>query len=111
MGVNSTDQEKNGRTCSLVVNARVIPLSFVTNGANSHNSYLLGANLGAIVFHRAASGNGQIETLCADTAYIGFLAQATSRLHQYQLNVKTRRQESKRPRPRTDGPRTGADPN
>src|ERR1019366_1098592 len=39
-------------------------------------------------------GNGQMETLCADASDVGFPALATSRVHNYQLNVKTRRQES-----------------
>ena len=85
---------KNGRKRSLLVDARGIPLSLVASGANRHDSYLLGATLGAVVCPRPAAGNGQIETLCADAAYVGFPAQATSRLHHYQLNVKTRRQES-----------------
>jgi putative transposase len=50
--------------------------------------------LGAVVCARPDPGNGQIETLCADAAYVGFPALATSRVHNYQLNVKTRRQES-----------------
>jgi transposase len=50
--------------------------------------------LGAVVCPRPATGKGQIETLCADAAYVGFPALATSRLHGYQLNVKTRRQEA-----------------
>jgi putative transposase len=75
------------------VDARGIPLSLVASGANRHDSYLLRATLAAIVCARPDSGSGQIETLCADAAYVGFPAQAASRLHNYQLNVKTRRQE------------------
>ena len=76
------------------MDARGIPLSLVVSGANRHDSYLLGATLGAIVCARPDPRNGQIETLCADAAYVGFPALATSRVHNYQLNVKTRRQES-----------------
>jgi putative transposase len=76
-----------------VVDARGIPLSLVASGANRHDSYLLRATLAAIVCTRPDPGRGQIETLCADAAYVGFPAQAASRLHHYQLNVKTRRQE------------------
>jgi len=85
---------KNGRKRSLLVDARGIPLSLAVSGANRHDSYLLGATLGAVVCARPDPGNGQIETLCADAAYVGFPALATSRAHNYQLNVKTRRQES-----------------
>jgi putative transposase len=35
-----------------------------------------------------------METLCADAAYVGFPALAASRIHNDQLNVKTRRQEA-----------------
>ena len=75
------------------MDARGIPLSLVASGANRHDSYLLRATLAAVVYPRPDPGSGQIETLCADAAYIGFSAQAASRLHHYQLNVKTRRQE------------------
>jgi putative transposase len=75
------------------VDARGIPLSLVASGANRHDSYLLGATLGAVVYPRPDAASGQIETLCADAAYVGFPAQATSRVHNYQLNVETRRQE------------------
>jgi putative transposase len=75
------------------VDARGIPLSLVASGANRHDSYLLRATLAAIVCARRDPGSGQIETLCADAAYVGFSAQAASHLHHYQLNVKTRRQE------------------
>ena len=76
------------------MDARGIPLSLAVSGANRHDSYLLGATLGAVVCARPHPRNGQIETLCADAAYVGFPALATSRVHNYQLNVKTRRQES-----------------
>jgi transposase len=76
------------------VDARGIPLSLVASGANKHDSYLLRATLAAIVCSRPAAGSGCMETLCADAAYVGFPALAASRIHNYQLNVKTRRQES-----------------
>jgi transposase len=75
------------------VDARGIPLSLAVGGANRHDSYLLGATLGGVVYPRPDPASGQIETLCADAAYVGFPALATSRVHGYQLNVKTRRQE------------------
>ena len=34
-----------------------------------------------------------METLCADAAYVGFPAEAASRIHNYELKVKTLRQE------------------
>ena len=76
------------------MDARGIPLSLVASGANRHDSYLLRATLAAVVYPRPDPGNGLIETLCADAAYVGFPAQAASRLYNYQLNVKTRRQEA-----------------
>lgn len=76
------------------MDARGIPLSLVASGANKHDSALLGATLGAIVCSRPAPGNGCVETLCADAAYVGYPALVTSRKRNYQLNVKTRRQES-----------------
>ena len=75
------------------MDARGIPLSLVASGANRHDSYLLRATLAAIVCPRPAPRDGWVETLCADAAYVGFPALAASRLHHYQLNVKTRRQE------------------
>jgi putative transposase len=75
------------------VDARGVPLSLVASGANRHDSVLLRATLAAMVCPRPTPAQGQIETLCADAAYVGFPAQAASRIHNYQLNVKTRRQE------------------
>jgi putative transposase len=97
VGSNSTDRGKNGRKHSLLVDARGIPLSPVASGANRHDSYLLGATLGAVVCPRPDPASGQIETFCGDAAYVGFPALATSRVHNYQLNVKTRQElEEKR---------------
>lgn len=76
------------------MDARGIPLSLVASGANRHDSVLLRATLAAVVCPRPAAGSGQIETLCADAAYAGFPALAASRIYNYQLNVKTRRQEA-----------------
>lgn len=76
------------------MDARGVPLSLIGSGANRHDSYLLRATLAAIVYPRPTPESGCIETLCADAAYVGFPAQAASRIHNYQLNVKTRRQES-----------------
>ena len=76
------------------MDARGVPLSLVGSGANRHDSYLLRPTLEGIVYPRPAPESGCIETLCADAAYVGFPAQAASRIHNYQLNVKTRRQES-----------------
>ncbi len=73
------------------MDARGIPLSLVASGANQHDSALLGATLGAVVCARP--DNGSVETLCADAAYVGYPALVTSRKRNYQLNVKTRRQE------------------
>jgi putative transposase len=75
------------------VDGRGIPLSLVASGANRHDSVLLRSTLAAIVCARPDPGRGQIETLCADAAYVGFPALAASRLHGYQLHVKTRREE------------------
>lgn len=75
------------------MDARGVPLSLVASGANRHDSYLLRATLGGIVCPRPEPSDGWIETLCADAAYVGFPALAASRLHNYQLNVKTRREE------------------
>jgi putative transposase len=75
------------------VDARGIPLSFVASGANRHDSVLLRATLAAIVYPRPDPGKVPVETLCADAAYVGFPALAASRLHNYELKVKTRRQE------------------
>ncbi len=85
--------EKNGRKRSLLVDKRGIPLSLVASGANKHDSVLLRSTLETIVYPRPDPCSGQIETLCADAAYVGFPALAASRIHRYQLNVKTRRQE------------------
>ena len=76
------------------MDARGIPLSFVASGANRHDSVLLRATLAAIVFPRPLRSNEPVETLCADAGYVGFPAQAASRLHHYELKVKTRRQEA-----------------
>jgi hypothetical protein len=62
------------------VDARGIPLSLVASGANKHDSYLLRAPLGAVVCPRPAPGNGSVETLCGDAAYVGFPALAASRI-------------------------------
>ncbi len=75
------------------MDARGIPLSLVASGANRHDSYLLRATLAGVVHPRPKPGSC-IETLCADAAYVGFPALAASRIYNYQLNVKTRRQES-----------------
>jgi putative transposase len=80
------------------VDARGIPLSLVASGANRHDSYLLRATLANIVYPRPRPGSGHVETLCADAAYVGFPAQAASRIHNYELNVKTRRQEAEEKR-------------
>jgi putative transposase len=85
---------KNGRKRSLLVDARGIPLSLVASGANKHDSVLLRATLASIVYPRPAPREGCVETLCADAAYVGFPAQAASRIHNYELKVKTRRQEA-----------------
>lgn len=77
-----------------MVDARGVPLSLVASGANRHDSFLLRATLSGIVCSRPEPGSGCVETLCADAAYVGFPALAASRLHNYQLNVKTRRQET-----------------
>ena len=69
------------------------PVASRCRSSNRHDSYLLRATLAAIVCARPVPSSGRIETLCADAAYVGFSAQAASRLHHYQLNVKTRRQE------------------
>lgn len=74
--------------------ARGIPLILVASGPNVHESCLLRATLGAIVCPRPVPGSECIETLCADAAYDGFPALAVSRIRNYRLNVKTRRQES-----------------
>lgn len=76
------------------MDGRGVPLSLVASGANRHDSYLLRATLAAIVCSRPSPESGCVETLCADAAYVGFPALAASRIHNYQLNVKTRRQES-----------------
>jgi putative transposase len=74
------------------VDARGIPLSLVASGANRHDSVLLRATLAGVVHPRPEPGSC-METLCADAAYVGFPALAASRIHHYELNVKTRRQE------------------
>ena len=74
------------------MDARGIPLSLVASGANRHDSVLLRATLAGVVYPRSEPGSG-IETLCADAAYVGFPAVAASRIYNYELNVKTRRQE------------------
>jgi putative transposase len=74
------------------VDARGIPLSLVASGANRHDSVLLRATLAGVVHPRPEPGSC-IETLCADAAYVGFPAMAASRIYNYELNVKTRRQE------------------
>jgi hypothetical protein len=79
--------KKKRRKRSLLVDARGIPLSLVASGANVHDSSLLRATLSAIVHPRLARRQRRMETLCADAARMA------SRLHRYQLNVKTRRQE------------------
>ena len=76
------------------MDARGVPLSFVASGANRHDSVLLRATLAAIVYPRPKRGKEPVETLCADAGYVGFPVQAASRLHYYELNVKTRRQEA-----------------
>ena len=43
-----------------------------------------------------------MEALCADAAYVGFPALAASRIYNYELNVKTRRQESDEKRDHPD---------
>jgi transposase len=80
------------------VDARGIPLSFVASGANRHDSVLLRDTLAAIVYPRPERSKEPIETLCADAGYVGFPAQAASRLHNYELKVKTRRQEAEEKR-------------
>ncbi len=75
------------------MDARGIPLSLVASGANRHDSVLLRSTLANIVCARPNPDGGPLETLCADAAYVGFPAQAASRLQGYQLNVKTRREE------------------
>jgi transposase len=80
------------------VDARGVPLSFVASGANRHDSVLLRATLASIVFPRPDRDKEPVETLCADAAYVGFPAQAASRLYDYELKVKTRRQETEEKR-------------
>ncbi len=74
------------------MDARGIPLSLVASGANRHDSVLLRATLAGVVHPRPEPGSC-METLCADAAYVGSPALAASRIHHYELNVKTRRQE------------------
>ena len=74
------------------MDARGIPLSLVASGANRHDSVLLRATLAGVVYPRPEPGSCT-QTLCADAAYVGFPALAASRIHDYELNVKTRRQE------------------
>jgi len=52
----------------------------------------LRATLAGVVYPRPEPGSCT-QTLCADAAYVGFPALAASRIHNYELNVKTRRQE------------------
>lgn len=75
------------------MDARGIPLSLVASGANRHDSVLLRSTLAGVVYPRPDPGSGQVETLCADAAYVGFPALAASRLQGYELNVKARREE------------------
>jgi len=75
------------------VDARGVPLSLIGSGANVHDSKLLGPTLGAIVYPRPAPCDGGQETLCADAGYVGYPALVTSRKRNYQLHLKTRRQE------------------
>ncbi len=74
------------------MDARGIPLSLVASGANRHDSVLLRATMAGVIYPRPAPGSCK-ETLCADAAYVGFPALAASRIYNYELNVKTRRQE------------------
>jgi hypothetical protein len=94
VGPNSTDRGGNGCKRSLLVDARGVPLLLAVSEANRHDSYLLGATLGGIVCARPGPRNGQIETHCADADHVGFPALAASRVHNSQLKVKTRNQES-----------------
>jgi len=80
------------------VDARGVPLSLVASGANRHDSVLLRATLAATVYPRPDPDQEPVETLCADAAYVGFPALAASRLHGYELKVKTRRQEAEEKR-------------
>ena len=84
------------------MDARGIPLSLVASGANKHDSVLLRATLAGIVYPRPVAQQGCVETLCADAAYVGFPSQAASRLHHYELKVKTRRQEADEKRDHPD---------
>jgi putative transposase len=93
VGPNSTDRGKMGANAASWWTPVASRCRSSPAGPNRHGSYLLRATLAAIVCPRPDPRCGQIETLCADAAYVGFPAQAASRLHHYQLNVKTRRQE------------------
>ena len=90
------------------MDARGIPLSLVVSGANRHDSVLLRATLAASSVPADPTA-GSSETLCADAAYVGFPALAASRIYNYELNVKTRREErdEKRKHPEQQGPPLG----
>lgn len=76
------------------MDARGVPLSLVASGANVHDVKLLQPTLEQIVCTRPDSTDAPTEALCMDAGYVGYAAQRTTRKHNYQQNLKTRRQES-----------------
>jgi putative transposase len=77
-----------------LVDARGVPLSLVASGANVHDSKLLEATLQRIVVPRPKPRRKPTETLSVDAGYVGYPVLVTSRKQNYQLNLKSRSQES-----------------
>jgi putative transposase len=87
-------RKKKGRKCSLLRDARGIPLSLVASGANVHDVKLLEPTLDDIVVTRPQPTQDSPQHLCADAGYKGKPAKDAVVARQYQPHIKQRREEA-----------------
>ncbi|MHB1956616.1 MAG: transposase [Sulfobacillus sp.] len=94
MGANPTDQGKNGRKRSLLVDARGIPLSLIASGANVHDVKLLEPTLDRTVLAGPEPDPKRPRNLFADAGYKGDPAFQAAVARNYQPHIKQRKEEA-----------------
>ena len=85
-GPNTTDRGKKGTKRSLLCDERGAPLGIVVQGANRHDSVLLGPTLEAVVIPRPQPTEDAPQHLCLDQAYLGQPCEETATAHGYVLH-------------------------
>ena len=94
MGANPTDQGKNGRKRSLLVDARGIPRSLIASGANVHDVKLLEPTLDRTVLAGPEPDPKRPRNLFADAGYKGDPAFQAAVARNYQPHIKQRKEEA-----------------